>query len=281
MVSSFPALRLGIAGARGRTTWKGALARHNRTIRPGRDREQGCTSRNSCGDSAGGELDAPNNLPARTRDPNRLGRGRNRVTRSGWGWWAAAMALSSAVYRIAARMDGQFEWAAGELSSDPERGRASALEAGAPRQRAPTALWRSRRRRRGTRASAGWGSRRSRIVTPDHLHFAAAKAGLEAGFHVICDKPMTSTVHKDAETLSRIVESSGKLFISHPTTRATRWCGRLAPWWRRRGTGTSALCMPNMPSHPGHRASRKHKVEGAEWRTDPQAVRCGLGQSAI
>ena len=49
------------------------------------------------------------------------------------------------------------------------------------------------------------------IVTPNHLHFDAAKAFLEAGIHVVCDKPLTSSL-KDAETLSQLVADSGLLF---------------------------------------------------------------------
>ena len=32
------------------------------------------------------------------------------------------------------------------------------------------------------------------IVTPNHLHYPVAKAFLEAGMHVICDKPLTTTL---------------------------------------------------------------------------------------
>ncbi|MGC1904640.1 MAG: Gfo/Idh/MocA family oxidoreductase, partial [Candidatus Acidiferrum sp.] len=56
------------------------------------------------------------------------------------------------------------------------------------------------------------------IVTPNHLHFAPAKAFLDAGFHVICDKPLTTTV-EDAQALSQIVEKSGLVFgLTHNYT---------------------------------------------------------------
>lgn len=56
------------------------------------------------------------------------------------------------------------------------------------------------------------------IVTPNYLHFDAAKSFLEAGFHVICDKPVTVTVEQALE-LERIVEKSGLTFaLTHTYT---------------------------------------------------------------
>src|SRR5436190_22799399 len=49
------------------------------------------------------------------------------------------------------------------------------------------------------------------VVTPNHLHHAPAKACLEAGFHVICDKPMTTT-WADARDLADTVARAGRLF---------------------------------------------------------------------
>ena len=41
------------------------------------------------------------------------------------------------------------------------------------------------------------------IVTPNHVHFAAAKAFLERGIHVICDKPLTTTLEGRAQARRR------------------------------------------------------------------------------
>ena len=49
------------------------------------------------------------------------------------------------------------------------------------------------------------------IVTPNHMHYPAAKAFLQRGFHVICDKPMTTTL-EDAEALCRLVEEKDAVF---------------------------------------------------------------------
>jgi predicted dehydrogenase len=49
------------------------------------------------------------------------------------------------------------------------------------------------------------------IVTPNHMHFAPAKMGLENGFHIVCDKPMTLTI-KEGEILENLVNKTGLLF---------------------------------------------------------------------
>jgi predicted dehydrogenase len=56
------------------------------------------------------------------------------------------------------------------------------------------------------------------VATPNHTHFAIAKAAVEAGFNVICDKPMTFDL-KEAEELQKAVEKSGVVFaLSHNYT---------------------------------------------------------------
>ena len=49
------------------------------------------------------------------------------------------------------------------------------------------------------------------VCTPNHTHFPIAKACLEAGFNVMCEKPMTLTV-EEAEELAALVKASGKVF---------------------------------------------------------------------
>ena len=103
-----------------------------------------------------------------------------------------------AVHRIAARIDDRFELVAGALSSNPERARDAArdLHIAPDRAYASFAEMAAAESKRPDRIDA------VSIVTPNHLHFAPAKAFLEAGIHVICDKPLTTTV-EDAQTLDR------------------------------------------------------------------------------
>src|SRR5580700_7742561 len=123
-------------------------------------------------------------------------------------------AFIGAVHRIAARLDDRFELVAAALSSNPERSRAGAQELHIAPERAygSFAEMAAAEAKRPDRIDA------VSIVTPNHLHFAPAKAFLEAGIHVICDKPLTTTV-EDALALAEIVRRSGLIFgLTHNYT---------------------------------------------------------------
>ncbi len=128
-----------------------------------------------------------------------------------------------AVHRIAARLDDRFELVAAALSSDPERSRKAAIDLHIAPDRAYGSF---------AQMAAAEAARADRIdavsiVTPNYLHFAPAKAFLEAGIHVICDKPLTTTV-EDAVALAQIVHKSGLIFglthnyTGYPTVRQAR-----------------------------------------------------------
>src|SRR5258707_1881474 len=106
-------------------------------------------------------------------------------------------AFIGAVHRLAARMDDRFELVAGALSSDPAKSKAAALELHIAPERAygSFAEMAAAEAKRPDRIDA------VSIVTPNHMHFGPAKAFLEAGVHVICDKPLTTTV-EDAVALA-------------------------------------------------------------------------------
>jgi predicted dehydrogenase len=128
-----------------------------------------------------------------------------------------------AVHRIAARMDDRFELVAAALSSDAERSRKAAMELHIAPDRAygSFAEMATAEAARPDRIDA------VSIVTPNHLHFAVAKAFLDARINVICDKPLTTTV-ADAEALAAMVKSSGVIFglthnyTGYPTVRQAR-----------------------------------------------------------
>ncbi len=128
-----------------------------------------------------------------------------------------------AVHRIAARLDDRFELVAAALSSDPERSRKAALDLHIAPDRAYGSFseMAAKESKRPDRIDA------VSIVTPNHLHFAPAKAFLDAGIHVICDKPLTTTV-EDAVALAQIVHKSGLIFglthnyTGYPTVRQAR-----------------------------------------------------------
>jgi predicted dehydrogenase len=179
-------------------------------------------------------------------------------------------AFIGAVHRIAARLDDQFELVAGALSSSPERAKASAAELGL----APDRSYGSFTEMAKAEAARPDGIEAVAIVTPNHMHAPAAKAFLEAGIHVICDKPMTTTV-KEAEELAALVEKSGKLFVlthnytGYPMVRQAR------EMVAKGELGEIRLVQAEYPqdwlTEPAERTGSKQ----AEWRTDP--ARSGAG----
>ena len=169
-----------------------------------------------------------------------------------------------AVHRIAARLDDRFELVAAALSSNPERGRAAALDLYIAPDRAYGSF---------AEMAAAEASRKDRIdvvsiVTPNHLHYPAAKAFLEAGIHVICDKPLTTTL-EDALDLERTVRRTGLLFAvthnytGHPLVRQAREMvanGELGPI-----RVVQVEYAQDWLSTPLEKTGQKQAL----WRTDP------------
>ena len=117
-------------------------------------------------------------------------------------------AFIGGVHRMAARLDGQFLLVAGALSSDPQRAAASGRELGLD----PERCYASFSDMAKAEAARPDGIEAVSIVTPNHVHYPAARAFLDAGIHVICDKPLTSRL-EDAKKLAQAAKSSGKLFV--------------------------------------------------------------------
>jgi predicted dehydrogenase len=137
-------------------------------------------------------------------------------------------AFIGAVHRIAARLDDDWELVAGALSSDPERARASGAALRIDPARCYSdyramALAEAARRADGSDS----GIDAVAIVTPNHLHFPIACAFIEAGIHVVCDKPLTTNL-ADAQHLQALVQQHGvRLALTHnytgyPLVRAAR-----------------------------------------------------------
>jgi predicted dehydrogenase len=179
-------------------------------------------------------------------------------------------AFIGAVHRIAARLDDRYELVAAALSSDAQRSLAAAEELRIPRAYP------------GFNEMASAESLRPdgidvvSIVTPNHLHHAPAKAFLEAGIHVICDKPLTTTL-EDALDLAEIVKRTGLVFglthnyTGHPMVRQAREmvaAGELG-----------AIRVVQVEYAQDWLATPLEKTgqKQAEWRTDP--TRSGPGGS--
>jgi len=140
------------------------------------------------------------------------GEGKRRIR---WGMVGGGPgAFIGAVHRIAARMDDHYELVAAALSSDPARSRSAAqdLHIAPDRAYGSYAEMASAEAKRPDRIEA------VSIVTPNNMHYPMAKCFLEAGFHVICDKPLTTTV-EEALDLASIVRRSGVIFgVTHNYT---------------------------------------------------------------
>ncbi|MEF2552726.1 Gfo/Idh/MocA family oxidoreductase [Aurantimonas sp. A2-1-M11] len=117
-------------------------------------------------------------------------------------------AFIGGVHRIAARIDDRFELVAGALSSTPDKSQASAAEIGLD----PVRSYGSYVEMAATEAERPDGIEAVAIVTPNHMHFPVSKTFLEVGIHVICDKPMTTTL-AEARELAEITEASGRQFV--------------------------------------------------------------------
>ncbi|MEO1019241.1 MAG: Gfo/Idh/MocA family oxidoreductase [Pseudomonadota bacterium] len=117
-------------------------------------------------------------------------------------------AFIGAVHRLAARMDDRYEFVAGALSSDPERAKTSAAELGLD----PDRSYGSYEAMAKAEAARSDGIDVVSVVTPNNTHHPIAKTSLEAGIHVICDKPLCTSL-EEAHDLRHAVEASGKVFV--------------------------------------------------------------------
>ncbi len=132
-------------------------------------------------------------------------------------------AFIGGVHRMAARLDGQYQLVAGALSSDPARAQLSGAELGLTPERCYSSFQEMARaeclRPDGIEVVA--------IVTPNHLHHPVACAFIAAGIHVLCDKPVTTSLADALDLRQRATASGVRFGITHnysayPLMRAAR-----------------------------------------------------------
>ena len=113
------------------------------------------------------------------------------------------------VHRLAARLDGKIELVCGAFSRDADNCKATGAALGLD----PSRCYADFNAMMAGEAALPESERMNfvSIVTPNHVHFPVAKAALEAGFHVLSDKPATLNL-KEAKQLRKIVEASGKSY---------------------------------------------------------------------
>lgn len=120
------------------------------------------------------------------------------------------------VHATAAVLDNRAVLVAGALSSNPERAKASASDYDIPLNRAYGSY--QELIEQELKLPADQRIDFISIATPNHTHFPIAKAAIEAGFNVICDKPLTFNL-AEAEELSKLVANSNVVFaVTHNYT---------------------------------------------------------------
>lgn len=178
-------------------------------------------------------------------------------------------AFIGGVHRIASRIDDHYRLVAGALSSTPERAQKSGRELGLADDR----IYDDFNAMAEAESAREDGIEAVAIVTPNHVHYAAAKAFLERGIHVICDKPLTSTL-ADAEKLVAVAEKSNALFVlthnytGYPMIRQAR---------EMIANGDLGALRVIQVEYAQDWLSEEQDFKQAEWRTDP--ARSGAGGS--
>jgi predicted dehydrogenase len=174
------------------------------------------------------------------------------------------------VHRIAARLDDRYDLVAGALSSNAERAQSSGRDLGFADDRCYTSFaemaLKESQREDGIEAVA--------IVTPNHLHFEPAKSFLEAGIHVICDKPVTTTLEK-AKELAGIIAASGRLFVLTHNYTGYPMIRQMREMIAAGVIGKLRHVQVEYAQDWLTEAAETTGAKGAEWRTDP--ARSGAG----
>lgn len=174
-------------------------------------------------------------------------------------------AFIGAVHRLAARMDDQYEFVAGALSSSPERSRASGAELGL----APDRIYTDYREMAKAEANRKDGIEAVAIVTPNNIHVPAAKAFIEAGIHVICDKPLALSL-KEAKSLETLLKKKSVVFAlthnysGYPMIRQAR------EMVAKGELGQVRLVQAEYPQDWLTEDIEKSGQKQAAWRTDPK-----------
>ena len=176
-------------------------------------------------------------------------------------------AFIGSVHRIASRIDDRYELVAGALSSTAEKSRASGLAIGLNEDRIyddfKSMAMREARIKDGIEAVA--------IVTPNHVHYPAAREFLKRGIHVICDKPLTSSL-ADAKKLAKLAGDSDALFVlthnytGYPMVRQGR---------EMIANGELGQIRVVQVEYAQDWLTEAQDFKQAEWRTDPE--RSGVG----
>ncbi len=180
-------------------------------------------------------------------------------------------------HRLGAQADGNFAFVAGALDVDAEKGKAYAKELGVAPDRA-YGNWQEMldgEMRRDDRIDL------VTVATPNATHFEITKAFLEAGFNVLCEKPMTMTV-EEGEEIVRVAEKSGKICAVNYCYSAYPMVRQMRAMVARGDIGQIRVVIANF-SHGHHADAADADNPRVRWRYDPkmagvsgQMADCGI-----
>jgi len=171
------------------------------------------------------------------------------------------------VHRKAARMDGGIDLVAGAFDVSPRKSKQMGREQGVDSKRAyadyETMIERELRIPEDGRIDF------VSITVPNNWHFPMAKAFLEAGFHVMCEKPMTMDV-REALALEKIIKRSRKVFglmhnySGYPMVKLAR------DMVKQGDLGRILKIVAQYPQGWLIRPIERQGQQQASWRTDPK-----------
>jgi predicted dehydrogenase len=182
------------------------------------------------------------------------------------GWGLIGGGIGSQIgpaHRIAAALDHRFELVACALDADPDKGRADGVSLGVGADRS-YGDWREMLKR-----EAGRDDRPDlvTVATPNSTHFTIASALLDAGFHVMCEKPLTTTLD-EARQLVRLAHAKGRLcavnygYSGYPMVRQMREMVRAGE------LGDLRLIVAEF-AHGFHGSADDADNPRTRWRYDP------------
>ncbi len=179
-------------------------------------------------------------------------------------------AFIGGVHRMAANLDGKIELVAGCFSSNPEKSKLSGEDLFLD----PSRVYTSYEEMAKAEAALPADKRIDfvSIVTRNDLHYPVAKAFLEAGIHIICEKPLVSSL-AEAKELKKIVDQSGLVFAlthnytGYPMVKEARTMVK---------AGKLGRILKIIAEYPqGYAVSAmKDQADGAisNWRMDPNVA---------
>lgn len=168
------------------------------------------------------------------------------------------------IHRSAAQRDRHFALVAGAFDLDPERGRAFGTDLGLD----PARCYRDWRTLFSEEAARADGIGAVTIATPNNTHYEIARAALEHGLHVVCEKPLCFTV-AEAEDLQRLAHDRGRVvgvtygYAGHQVLQQAR---------EMIASGAlGAIRLVNLQfAHGFHNTAVEVETPAARWRVDPR-----------